>query len=186
MAQKSQITSWSHVLQATGFGSSCLGRSKIWILSYLIKIQIKQHFFCFHMINNSKFLIMFLLDVDIQAESKPEPKDLWQEPLDPDVSWTPCADQRSWETCGMINSYLPFAFSKKKRGIFFSLYSVSSILYEQSMYLHIYFASWIDIIIPRALGKQCSFSLLIFIAYVCFLPTQRETMDTSQSVQLVA
>ncbi|XP_073100652.1 O-fucosyltransferase 15 isoform X3 [Elaeis guineensis] len=65
MAWKSQITSWSHVLQATGFGSSCLGR-----------------------------------------KSKPEPKDLWQEPLDPAVSWTPCANQRSWETCEGNNGYI--------------------------------------------------------------------------------
>ncbi|KAG1327042.1 O-fucosyltransferase 2 [Cocos nucifera] len=41
-----------------------------------------------------------------EAEGKPEPKDLWQEPLDPAVSWTPCADQRSWETCEGNNGYI--------------------------------------------------------------------------------
>ncbi|CAN6690175.1 unnamed protein product [Malus baccata var. baccata] len=32
-----------------------------------------------------------------EGQSKPEPKDLWLEPLVPSVSWKPCADQRSWE-----------------------------------------------------------------------------------------
>ncbi|CAJ2636473.1 unnamed protein product [Trifolium pratense] len=39
------------------------------------------------------------------AVTKREPKDLWQEPLIPASSWTPCSDQRSWEPNGHNLSY---------------------------------------------------------------------------------
>ncbi|KAL0534558.1 hypothetical protein IC582_028849 [Cucumis melo] len=32
-----------------------------------------------------------------EGESKPEPKDLWQEPVVASSAWKPCADQRNWE-----------------------------------------------------------------------------------------
>ncbi|CAN6546740.1 unnamed protein product [Malus baccata var. baccata] len=35
-----------------------------------------------------------------EGQNKPEPKDLWLEPLVPAVSWKPCSDQRSWEPNG--------------------------------------------------------------------------------------
>ena len=36
----------------------------------------------------------------MQGQNKPEPKDLWLEPLVPAVPWKPCSDQRSWEPNG--------------------------------------------------------------------------------------
>jgi hypothetical protein len=41
------------------------------------------------------------LGVCVMVQNKREPKDLWQEPLVPASSWTPCSDQRSWEPNGM-------------------------------------------------------------------------------------
>ncbi|KAK9935963.1 hypothetical protein M0R45_012833 [Rubus argutus] len=41
-----------------------------------------------------------------EGHSKPEPKDLWQEPFIPASSWKPCADQRSWEPNEGKNGYL--------------------------------------------------------------------------------
>ncbi|XP_020079865.1 uncharacterized protein At1g04910-like isoform X3 [Ananas comosus] len=41
-----------------------------------------------------------------EAESQPEPQDLWQEPFDSAVSWTPCADKRSWEPSEGLNGYI--------------------------------------------------------------------------------
>uniref|UniRef100_A0ACD6AJJ4 Uncharacterized protein n=1 Tax=Avena sativa TaxID=4498 RepID=A0ACD6AJJ4_AVESA len=38
-----------------------------------------------------------------EAESRPEPKDLWKEPVNATL-WKPCSDQRNWETSGYINS----------------------------------------------------------------------------------
>ncbi|XP_068324427.1 O-fucosyltransferase 15-like [Pyrus communis] len=41
-----------------------------------------------------------------EGQSKPEPKDLWLEPLVPSVSWKPCADQRNWEPNEGKNGYI--------------------------------------------------------------------------------
>ncbi|XP_062013557.1 O-fucosyltransferase 2-like isoform X1 [Rosa rugosa] len=41
-----------------------------------------------------------------EGHSKPEPKDLWQEPFVPASSWKPCADQRSWEPNEGKNGYI--------------------------------------------------------------------------------
>ncbi|XP_050367724.1 O-fucosyltransferase 15 [Argentina anserina] len=41
-----------------------------------------------------------------EGYSKPEPKDLWQEPFVPASSWKPCADQRSWEPNEGKNGYI--------------------------------------------------------------------------------
>ncbi|KAJ6831678.1 uncharacterized protein M6B38_347905 [Iris pallida] len=41
-----------------------------------------------------------------EADSKPEPPTLWQEPPTPMSTWTPCADQRSWKTCEGKNGYI--------------------------------------------------------------------------------
>ncbi|XP_072978305.1 O-fucosyltransferase 15-like [Typha angustifolia] len=41
-----------------------------------------------------------------EAESRPEPQDLWEEPLDSAVSWKPCADQRNWEASEGKNGYI--------------------------------------------------------------------------------
>ncbi|KAL5066334.1 hypothetical protein RYX36_028071 [Vicia faba] len=40
------------------------------------------------------------------AENKREPKDLWQEPLVPASSWTPCSEQRNWEPNEGSNGYI--------------------------------------------------------------------------------
>ncbi|XP_078175043.1 O-fucosyltransferase 15-like isoform X1 [Carex rostrata] len=41
-----------------------------------------------------------------EAERKPEPVDLWKEPVDPTTSWKPCADNRSWVASGGNNGYI--------------------------------------------------------------------------------
>jgi len=41
------------------------------------------------------------LGISHLVQNKREPKDLWQEPLVPASSWTPCSDQRNWEPNGM-------------------------------------------------------------------------------------
>ncbi|KAJ4975501.1 hypothetical protein NE237_000607 [Protea cynaroides] len=41
-----------------------------------------------------------------EGEEKPEPKDLWEEPLIPASAWTPCADQRNWEPSDGNNGYI--------------------------------------------------------------------------------
>ncbi|XP_077211500.1 O-fucosyltransferase 2-like [Tasmannia lanceolata] len=41
-----------------------------------------------------------------EGENKPEPRGLWEEPLVPASSWTPCADQRNWEACEGNNGYI--------------------------------------------------------------------------------
>lgn len=41
-----------------------------------------------------------------EGASKPEPQDLWKEPLLPASSWTPCADQISWDACEGENGYI--------------------------------------------------------------------------------
>ncbi|KAL6200925.1 hypothetical protein ACLB2K_024640 [Fragaria x ananassa] len=41
-----------------------------------------------------------------EGHSKPEPKDLWQEPFIPASSWKPCADQCSWEPNEGKNGYI--------------------------------------------------------------------------------
>ncbi|KAK9267686.1 hypothetical protein L1049_010118 [Liquidambar formosana] len=41
-----------------------------------------------------------------EGPNKPEPKDLWKEPLVPDASWRPCADQRNWKPSGGNNGYI--------------------------------------------------------------------------------
>ncbi|XP_022954884.1 O-fucosyltransferase 2-like isoform X2 [Cucurbita moschata] len=41
-----------------------------------------------------------------QGENKPEPKDLWQEPLLASSAWKPCADQRNWESSERNNGYI--------------------------------------------------------------------------------
>ncbi|XP_045816205.1 O-fucosyltransferase 15-like [Trifolium pratense] len=49
---------------------------------------------------------MLALAAHALAENKREPKDLWQEPLVPASSWTPCSDQRSWEPNEGNNGYI--------------------------------------------------------------------------------
>ncbi|GAU18420.1 hypothetical protein TSUD_203090 [Trifolium subterraneum] len=49
---------------------------------------------------------MLALAAHALAENKREPKDLWQEPLVPASSWTPCSDQRSWEPNEGSNGYI--------------------------------------------------------------------------------
>ncbi|PIA36784.1 hypothetical protein AQUCO_03200039v1 [Aquilegia coerulea] len=41
-----------------------------------------------------------------EGEGKPEPKDLWEEPLISASAWTPCADQRNWEPNEGNNGYI--------------------------------------------------------------------------------
>ncbi|KAJ3694905.1 hypothetical protein LUZ60_000282 [Juncus effusus] len=41
-----------------------------------------------------------------EAERKPEPLDLWKEPVDPTTSWKPCADKCNWEPCEGKNGYI--------------------------------------------------------------------------------
>uniref|UniRef100_A0A7N1A2M6 O-fucosyltransferase family protein n=1 Tax=Kalanchoe fedtschenkoi TaxID=63787 RepID=A0A7N1A2M6_KALFE len=41
-----------------------------------------------------------------EGQSKPEPKDLWKEPLDPSETWSPCADKRKWLPNDGKNGYL--------------------------------------------------------------------------------
>ncbi|KAK9151591.1 hypothetical protein Syun_009900 [Stephania yunnanensis] len=41
-----------------------------------------------------------------EGEGKPEPKDLWEEPLTEASSWSPCADQRNWDPCEGKNGYI--------------------------------------------------------------------------------
>ncbi|XP_010252508.1 PREDICTED: uncharacterized protein At1g04910-like [Nelumbo nucifera] len=41
-----------------------------------------------------------------EGQSKPEPKDLWVEPLIYASAWTPCADQRNWEPSEGNNGYI--------------------------------------------------------------------------------
>ncbi|KAF6159103.1 hypothetical protein GIB67_032720 [Kingdonia uniflora] len=41
-----------------------------------------------------------------EGQGKPEPKDLWEEPLIPASAWTPCADQHNSETCEGSNGYI--------------------------------------------------------------------------------
>lgn len=52
----------------------------------------------------------------VQGHSKPEPKDLWQEPFIPASSWKPCADQRSWEPNG-LSLFLCFSLSGVSVGV---------------------------------------------------------------------
>ncbi|WOL20230.1 hypothetical protein Cni_G29034 [Canna indica] len=40
------------------------------------------------------------------ADNKPEPQDLWKEPIDPSTSWKRCADQRNREHCDGRNGYI--------------------------------------------------------------------------------
>ncbi|XP_024638767.1 O-fucosyltransferase 15 isoform X3 [Medicago truncatula] len=49
---------------------------------------------------------MLALAAHALAENKREPKDLWQEPLVPASSWTPCSDQRNWEPNEGSNGYI--------------------------------------------------------------------------------
>ncbi|CAJ2666306.1 lysine-specific demethylase JMJ18-like isoform X1 [Trifolium pratense] len=42
----------------------------------------------------------------VVAQNKREPNDLWQEPLVPASSWTPCSDQQSWEPNEGSNGYI--------------------------------------------------------------------------------
>ncbi|KAK1283846.1 Uncharacterized protein QJS10_CPB21g01190 [Acorus calamus] len=41
-----------------------------------------------------------------EGEIRPEPSDIWEEPLVPAASWTPCADQRDWEASDGQNGYI--------------------------------------------------------------------------------
>ncbi|OVA19998.1 GDP-fucose protein O-fucosyltransferase [Macleaya cordata] len=41
-----------------------------------------------------------------EGEKKPEPKDLWEEPLIPASAWIPCAEERNWEPCDGHNGYI--------------------------------------------------------------------------------
>ncbi|RWW68987.1 hypothetical protein BHE74_00023446 [Ensete ventricosum] len=40
-----------------------------------------------------------------EAESRPEPQDLWEEPIGP-TTWKRCADERNWELCDGRNGYI--------------------------------------------------------------------------------
>ncbi|CAL9106204.1 unnamed protein product [Musa acuminata var. zebrina] len=40
-----------------------------------------------------------------EADSRPEPQDLWQEPIGP-TTWKRCADERNWERCDGHNGYI--------------------------------------------------------------------------------
>lgn len=41
-----------------------------------------------------------------EGQNKPQPKDLWKEPLVPAASWKPCADQRNWKPSEGNNGYI--------------------------------------------------------------------------------
>jgi len=40
-----------------------------------------------------------------EAETRPEPKDLWEEPINATM-WRPCSDQRDWEASEGTNGYI--------------------------------------------------------------------------------
>ncbi|XP_058753690.1 O-fucosyltransferase 15-like [Vicia villosa] len=57
-------------------------------------------------IQKGNYARLLALAAHALAENKREPKDLWQEPLVPASSWTPCSDQRNWEPNEGSNGYI--------------------------------------------------------------------------------
>ncbi|KAK1270904.1 hypothetical protein QJS04_geneDACA019681 [Acorus gramineus] len=77
-----------------------------WMLSHLQEdVSLPRKEMASNGTTTSSFSSLSEMD-SIPGEIRPEPSDLWEEPLVPAASWTPCADQRDWEASDGENGYI--------------------------------------------------------------------------------